>query len=170
MELHFGSNVPAVFPPRFLSIPNLLAGRAVQVRNPWLSVSSKEQLNHQCVMHIILILSAKHSTVPATTKKTDSVPGENRAILSKVNPVLTNSGCSYILTSCCPFTQSLFTLSVSCGGAWLFCISFFHQHFSCFYNICSENPSLSFPLFFFCFMQDFAHLAFSQFLPVSHSS
>lgn len=96
-------------PLRFLSMPSLLTGWAVWVRSPWLRVSTKQQLN-QCVIHIILILNTKNSTAPDTTKKIDSIPGENREILSKVNPVLTNSGFSYILTSCCAYTQSLFTL------------------------------------------------------------
>lgn len=163
MGFHFGSNVLAVSPPRFLSTPSLITGRAVWVSSPWLSVSTK-QLNHQCVTNVILILNSKHSTIPATTKKIDSVPGENRAILSKVNPILTSSGFSYILTLCCADTQPLFILSMSSCGTWLFCISFFHQNFSCFHNIITFLPS------FFALYRIFLIWRILIFLPVSHSS
>ncbi|NXW03613.1 MIPO1 protein, partial [Fregetta grallaria] len=37
-----------------------------------------QQLKHQCVINIILILNPKHSTKPNTRKKINSIPAENR--------------------------------------------------------------------------------------------
>ncbi|KAK4829726.1 hypothetical protein QYF61_006187 [Mycteria americana] len=39
---------------------------------------TSQQLKHQCVINIILILNPKHSTTPATRKKINSIPAETR--------------------------------------------------------------------------------------------
>lgn len=57
--------------------PSLLSGR-VQKR-PWHSVSTAlQQHKHQCIIGIILILTWKHSTIPAARGKINSIPAKPR--------------------------------------------------------------------------------------------
>ena len=54
-----------------------LAGQHNRLKSPWLSVSpALQQLKHQCVISIILILIPKHSTIPATRKKINTIPAK----------------------------------------------------------------------------------------------
>jgi len=69
-----GSAVPAVSPPSFLCPPSLLVGRPA--REAEQSLTAHQQLRHQCVINILLILNPNHSTTPATRKKINSVPAE----------------------------------------------------------------------------------------------
>lgn len=63
-----------VLPPGFLCTCSL-AEHGTLI-SPWLRAhSAQQQLKHQCVNNIILILNPKHSTVPATKK---IIPDETR--------------------------------------------------------------------------------------------
>ena len=58
-----------------------LAGQSKKLENPWLSVSTAlQQLKHQCDINIILILNPKHSTLPATRRKINSILAEARTV------------------------------------------------------------------------------------------
>ena len=82
MEYPFGqfvSAVMAMLPPSFLCTSFLAEHGKLQ--SPWLSVSTaQQQLKHQCIINIMLILNPKHSTIPATRKKINSVPAENKTV------------------------------------------------------------------------------------------
>ena len=55
---------------------HLLAGRAWETEK---SLSAtQQQLNHERVINSILTLNPKHSTVPATKKKINSIPAKTR--------------------------------------------------------------------------------------------
>ena len=75
--------VLAVSPPSFLCPPAYsLVGWGEKLKSPWLSVNTaQQQLKHQCVINIILILNPNHITVPATRKKINSIPAETRTPL-----------------------------------------------------------------------------------------
>lgn len=80
MEYPFGqrgSAVLAVSSSSFLCIPSPLAGGAAREEENSLT-SGKQQLKYQCVIHIILILNPKHSSVLATGKKNNSNPTETK--------------------------------------------------------------------------------------------
>lgn len=50
-----------------------------KLKSPQLTVGTTEQqLNHHCITHIILTLSLKHSSVPATKKKIRCLPAKTR--------------------------------------------------------------------------------------------
>ena len=73
----FGSAVLALLPPSFLHTCLLAEHR--KLKNPWLKISAtQQQLKHQRVINIILTLNSKHSTVPATKKKINSIPAKTR--------------------------------------------------------------------------------------------
>ena len=82
MEYPFGqlgSAAPAVLPPRFLH--TCLLAEHGKLKSPWPKISAtQQQLKHRNVINIILTLNPKHSTVPATKKKVNSVPAETRTI------------------------------------------------------------------------------------------
>lgn len=80
MEFPFGlmgSAVPAVSPSNFLCPPaHLLVGWGEEQKRPWLNVSTaQQQQKYQCV-NFIRILNSKHSTVPSTRKKVNSIPAK----------------------------------------------------------------------------------------------
>ena len=63
-------------PPAFL-----LAGHE-KLKNPWLGLNATgDNWKHQCVINILLILNPKHSTIPATRKKINSVLAETRTTI-----------------------------------------------------------------------------------------
>ncbi|KAF1441678.1 V-type proton ATPase subunit S1, partial [Spheniscus demersus] len=49
-------------------------------KNPF----QNQQLKHRCVINIVLTLNPKHSTVPATRKKINSIPVETRTLSNKM--------------------------------------------------------------------------------------
>ena len=51
-----------------------LVGNYKKLKSPWLGVSTaQQQLTLQCVINIILILYPKHSTIPVTRRKINSI-------------------------------------------------------------------------------------------------
>lgn len=68
-----GSAVLAVSPSSFLCIPIPLTGRAAREEEKSLTLG-KQQLKHQCVIHIILIPNPKHNSLLATRNKNNSIP------------------------------------------------------------------------------------------------
>lgn len=58
-----------------------LAGQNEKQENPWLCVSiALQQRKHGCIINIIFLLNPNHSTIPATTKKINSIPAEIRKL------------------------------------------------------------------------------------------
>ena len=58
---------------------SLLAGQYEKLKSPWLRISTaQQQLKHQCVINVILILNPKRNTIPATRNKINSTPAETR--------------------------------------------------------------------------------------------
>lgn len=56
-----------------------LAGQCEKLKSPWLSVSTAlQQLQHRCVLSIILTLNPKHVNIPDARKKINSVPAKHR--------------------------------------------------------------------------------------------
>ena len=53
------------------------SGRAWNAKKSLASINiTQQQLKHQCVINIILMLNPKHSTIPATKKKINSIPAK----------------------------------------------------------------------------------------------
>lgn len=75
---HFGSAVPDYGPSQLFV--HLLTIRAQKTEKSRLMVTTtQQQLKHQHILiNIILILNLKHSTVPATKEKINSIPAEIR--------------------------------------------------------------------------------------------
>lgn len=71
-----GSAGLAVFPPNFLCTLSLPAGRVGWEAEK--SLTQYKHLKHECVATINLILNPKWSAIPATRKKTISVPPGTR--------------------------------------------------------------------------------------------
>jgi len=71
----FGSTVLVVLPPSFLCTSSL--GREWEAE---IFFTAEQQLKYQCVINIIVILNAKHSTIPATKKKNNTIPDETRTV------------------------------------------------------------------------------------------
>lgn len=74
-----GPSIPghSIYYYKHKSAPTL-AGQYEKLKRPWLGASAAlQQLKYQCV---ILILKPKHSTVPATRKKINSVPAKTRTL------------------------------------------------------------------------------------------
>lgn len=67
----FRSAVPAVPPPSFLCPPDhSLVSWCEKPKSPWLKVrSTSQELIHQCVINLMLILNLKHGIISATRKK-----------------------------------------------------------------------------------------------------
>ena len=68
--------------PAFCAPPAFsLAGYHEKLKRPWLSVSTAlQQVEHQCVFSIILILNPKHTTMPTTRRKINSVPAKIKTL------------------------------------------------------------------------------------------
>lgn len=63
----------------FLTFP--LAEQNEKQENPWLFVSTAlHQWKHGCVIKIIFLLNPRHTIIPATTKKINSIPAEIRKL------------------------------------------------------------------------------------------
>lgn len=64
-----------------------------KLKSSWLGVSTTE-LKHQCVIYIILLVTPKHSTVPATGKKINSILAETSTLgrLSSLSLLLSARG------------------------------------------------------------------------------
>ena len=90
-----------------------LAWQREKLKSPGLSVSTAlQQLKHQCGINIILVLIPKHSTVPATRRKTNSILAESR----------TPSLIQTTLTSCCFEIQAEYAQLVHLSAV---CLIFF---------------------------------------------
>lgn len=73
----FGSAIPTMLPLDFLCTCLLSEHRSL--KSPWFRARTTEQKQkHHYVIKIILILNQKHSSVPATWKKINSISSKNR--------------------------------------------------------------------------------------------
>ncbi|KFV44559.1 Sodium channel protein type 5 subunit alpha, partial [Gavia stellata] len=63
---------------------SLILGQYKKLKIPRLSVSTaQQQLKHQCVVNIILLLDPKHRTIPTTRKKINSIPAKTRTVIQR---------------------------------------------------------------------------------------
>lgn len=76
-----GSAVLVLSLPSSLYSPSLplLAGQQEKLKCLWCTVSTaQQQQKHQCAINIVLILNPKHSTIPGTRKKVNSILSDTR--------------------------------------------------------------------------------------------
>jgi len=77
-----------------------LAGQSEKLKSPWLGVSTAlQQLKHQHVINILLILNPKHSTTPPTRRKINSILAETRTTdkwFSVINSFTAKSSWEYV--------------------------------------------------------------------------
>lgn len=73
------SAVLTLLPSSFM-FPCWLAGHR-NLNSPWWRVNTQQQLKHQFVLSIILILNLNHSILPTTRKKIKSVPVKMKGVI-----------------------------------------------------------------------------------------
>lgn len=90
----FGSAVLSLSPPSFPHTPptHSLAGQCEKQKGPGGCASAAQQsLEHPCVTHAVFITVPKHSLIPATVEKINSLPAKtSTAVIS--TPPHTNVG------------------------------------------------------------------------------